>query len=189
MKNNKGRDKQGRKEIQSNGRRKRKKEITKEWNLGLIWIQIPLKLKTRHVNAESFERYFQAGSFSSRDINKLVRLEWVIPWPSSTLNLKRNNFQRRTYTSVVRKYYLIDYVAFTNDTTVIYWWLWEVVVIFEREGKLPFNFLPSPSLFSLDHSLNHPLWHHPSLVHASLRQCNKGNGKVCAMPGVTESYD
>jgi hypothetical protein len=30
MKNNKGRDKQGRKEIQSNGRRKRKKEITKE---------------------------------------------------------------------------------------------------------------------------------------------------------------
>jgi hypothetical protein len=41
----------------------------------------------------------------------------------------------------------------------------------------PSIFYP-PLLFSLAHSLNHPLWHHPSL-----RQCNKGNGKVCAVPG------
>jgi hypothetical protein len=55
---------------------------------------------------------------------------------------------------------------------------------FWKGGKTTLQFSTLPLLFSLTRSLNHPLWHHPSL-----RQSNKGNGKVCAAPGVTKGYD
>jgi hypothetical protein len=49
---------------------------------------------------------------------------------------------------------------------------------FWKGGKTTLQFSTLPLLFSFAHSLNHPLWHHPSP-----RRCNKGNGEVCVVPG------